>query len=236
MHLEYIESSAGALLILLFLADVFLTVLYARVGTGIFSVILARSLWRIFRGVSRPFGHRRGSLLSFCGPVILVALVLLWAIGLTLGTALIIHPKLGKSVVSSSGTPTDFITAMYAGGSSLSIVGSGNFSPSTSGMRMFYSLNSLVGMSVLSLTLTYLMQVYSALHKRNELGLKLHLLTARTGDAAQFIAGLGPQGDFDSASSTLMELGSQITSVKEAHHFSLCCSTSDSPSHSIRSR
>ncbi|MGG7377501.1 hypothetical protein ACQ7B2_01455, partial [Escherichia coli] len=72
-------------------------------------------------------GPRRGSFLSFCGPVILVALVLLWAIGLTIGAALIIHPKLGKSVVSSSGgTPTNFITAMYAGGSSLSIVGAGN--------------------------------------------------------------------------------------------------------------
>jgi hypothetical protein len=220
MHLEYVESVAGALVMLLFLADVFLTVLYARVGTGIFSVVAARSLWRIFRGVSRRFGRHRGSFLSYCGPVILVTLVLLWTIGLTLGTALIIHPRLGKSVVSSSGsTPTDFVTAMYAGGSSLSIVGAGNFSPKTGGMRMFYLLDSLVGVSVISLTLTYLMQVYSALQKRNALGLKLHLLTEETGDAAQFIAGLGPQGDFDSANSTLMELGSQITSVKEAHHF-----------------
>jgi hypothetical protein len=84
---------------------------------------------------------------------------------------------------------------------------------------MFYLFDSLVGMSVISLTLTYLMQVYSALQKRNALGLKLHLLTAQTGDAAQFVAGLGPQGDFDSAYSTLMEIGSQIASVKEAHHF-----------------
>ncbi|HET6934251.1 MAG TPA: two pore domain potassium channel family protein, partial [Candidatus Angelobacter sp.] len=154
MRFEYLEPVAGALLMLLFLADVFLTVLYARIGTGIFSVVVARSLWRIFRQLSQPFGPRRGSFLSFCGPVILVVLVLFWAIGLTLGTALIIHPKLGKSVVSSSGsTPTDFMTAMYAGGSSLSIVGAGNFSPNSGSMRMFYLLDSLVGMSVLSLTL-----------------------------------------------------------------------------------
>jgi hypothetical protein len=108
---------------------------------------------------------------------------------------------------------------MYAGGGSLSIVGAGNFSPKSGGMRMFYLFNSLVGMSVISLTLTYLMQVYNGLQHRNALGLKLHLLTAETGDAAQFIAGLGPQGDFDSANSTLFELGSQISNVKEAHHF-----------------
>lgn len=221
MHLKYVEPIAGALLMILLLADVFLTVLYARIGTGLFSVVLAKTLWHVFRGVSRPFGDRRGSLLSFCGPVILVALVFFWAIGLTLGTALVIHPQLGKSVVSSSGgsTPQDFITAMYAGGSSLSIVGAGNFSPKGGGMRMFYLFNSLVGMSVISLTLTYLMQVYSALQKRNALGLRLHLLTGETGDAAEFIARLGPQGDFDSANSTLMELGGQIASVKESHHF-----------------
>ena len=74
-------------------------------------------------------------------------------------------------------------------------------------------------MSVISLTLTYLMQVYTALQQRNALGLKLHLLTAQTGDAAEFIARLGPQGDFDSASSTLFELGGQLANGKEAHHF-----------------
>ncbi|MBV9669610.1 MAG: hypothetical protein JOZ43_01525 [Acidobacteriales bacterium] len=220
MSLKYVEPVVGALLMLLFLADVFLTVLYARIGTGIFSTVLARSLWRSFRGVARRFGQRRGKVLSFCGPVILVALVLFWALGLTLGTALIIHPGLGKSVLSSNGsTPQDFVSAIYAGGSSLSIVGAGNFSPKTGGMRMFYLLNSLIGMSVISLTLTYLMQVYSALHQRNALGLKLHLLSAETSDAAQFIARLGPQGDFDSANSTLFELGGQLASVKEAHHF-----------------
>ena len=220
MHLKYVEPIAGALLMMLLLADVFLTVLYARIGTGLFSVALAKTLWRALRGLSRPWGGRRGSFLPFCGPVILVALVFFWAIGLTLGTALTIHPQLGKSVVSSSGsTPQDFITAMYAGASSLLIVGSGNFSPKGSGMHIFYLFNSLVGMSVISLTLTYLMQVYSALQKRNALGLRLHLLTGETGDAAEFIARLGPQGDFDSANSTLMELGGQIASVKEAHHF-----------------
>jgi hypothetical protein len=220
MHLAYLEPVAGVLLMLMFLADVFLTVLYARVGTGIFSVVVAKSLWRAFRRISGVFGRRRGSILTFCGPVVLIALVLFWTAGLTLGAALIIHPKLGRSVVSSSSsTPQDFITAMYAGGSSLSIVGGGNFSPKTGGMRMFYLLNSLVGTSVISLTLTYLMQVYSALQKRNALGLKLHLLTAETDDAAEFIARLGPQSDFDSANSTLMEIGSQIASVKESHHF-----------------
>lgn len=64
MHLKDVEPVAGGLLMLLLLADVFLTVLYARVGTGLFSVVVAKSLWRVFREVSRPLGERRGSFLS----------------------------------------------------------------------------------------------------------------------------------------------------------------------------
>jgi hypothetical protein len=45
MHLKYLEPVAGALLMVLFLADVFLTVLYARVGTGIVSDVVARSVF-----------------------------------------------------------------------------------------------------------------------------------------------------------------------------------------------
>jgi hypothetical protein len=40
-------------------------------------------------------------------------------------------------------------------------------------------------MSVLSLTLMYPMQVYTALHRRNVLGLKVPLLAAETEDVAR---------------------------------------------------
>jgi hypothetical protein len=44
----YLESIAGVVLVLLFLADVFLTVLYARLGTGIFNVVVAKSCGAFF--------------------------------------------------------------------------------------------------------------------------------------------------------------------------------------------
>jgi hypothetical protein len=84
--------------------------------------------------------------------------------GLVFGAGLIMHPKLGTAVRSSSGqTPTDFVTAIYVGGSSISILGSSNFEPETKGFRMLFLLGAIVGVSTVSLTLTYLMQVYGAL-------------------------------------------------------------------------
>src|SRR3954468_18333009 len=108
---------------------------------------------------------------------------------------------------------------MYAGGTSMAIVGSSNFVPQTGWARILYLFNSLVGMSVVSLTLTYTMQVYAALQRRNALGLKLHLLTGETGDAAELVARLGPRGQFSAGYSDVAEVGSGMAEAKEAHHF-----------------
>jgi len=91
---------------------------------GILGRQLARLVWWIFKTISKPFGQAQGSIFSFCGPAILVSLVGVWALTLAIGAALIIHPKLGTSVRANSGeTKKDFMTAMFAGGSSISIVG-----------------------------------------------------------------------------------------------------------------
>lgn len=84
---------------------------------------------------------------------------------------------------------------------------------------MFYLFTSFVGTSVISLTVSYLLQVYSGLRQRNAFGLNLHLSTAETGDAAEVIAGIGPQGQFEAGYSDLSDLGTTIGAVKESHHF-----------------
>ncbi len=153
-------------------------------------------------------------------PSILVSLVFMWIAGLTLGNALLFHPVLGSAIRSSSGkTPTDFVSALYAGGSSISIVGSADFSPSVSRYRLVYLFNSIVGLSVTSLTLTYLMQIYSQLQQRNTFALKVYLATCETGDAAVLVAGLAPGGEWSHGTSVLWELAAEIAATKEAHHF-----------------
>jgi hypothetical protein len=221
MFTIYLQQISGILIVLLILLDVFLTVLYARMGTGLISPRLSRAIWHVFRVAARGLPQQRcNRMASFCGPVILVALVSSWIAGLTLGNALLLHPVLGTAVQSSSGkTPTDFISALYAGGSSISVVGSGDFSPHVPRYRLMYLFNSIVGLSVTSLTLTYLMQIYSQLQQRNTFALKLYLATRKTGDAAVLIAGMAPGGDWSLGSSALSQLADGMTATKEAHHF-----------------
>jgi hypothetical protein len=215
-----VEPMAGAAVTAVVLLDVFLTVLYARAGTALLSSVVARTIWSVFRLVSRPFGRHRGRVLTFCGPVILVALIVTWAAGLAVGAALIMHPHLGAGIRASQGaTPTDFMSALYAGASSLSFVGAGDFTPQSAVFQALYILNSLIGMSVMSLVLTYVMQIYNALRSRNVLGIALQTLSNDTGDAAELIAGLGPEGQFTSGYNNLSSLALNACTVKESHHF-----------------
>jgi hypothetical protein len=217
---QIVEQIAGAALGLAIILDVFLTVLYARAGTGIFSYFIAKIISNLFRLVARNFDKRRGAILSYCGPLVLISIVGFWSIFLAIAAAMILHPYLGTSVTSSSmPDDKDFITALFAGGNSLSIVGTGDFTPQTTPFKLFYFYNSLIGTAVISLTLTYLMQVYSALNRRNSLAMQIHQLTGETADAAQMIARLGPSGKFDSGNSDLSSVASSMTQAKESHHF-----------------
>lgn len=174
----------------------------------------------MIRGVAGLFGRRRRSVISFGGPLIVISLIAFWAVGLTIGAALLIQPELGNSVRPSSGdTPRDFVTALLVAGNSLSVVGGGDYSPHTTGTRLLFLLNSLIGASVLSLVLSYLMQVYSGLRERNALALAIDLMTDGTGDAAEMLARLAPDGDFSNATSELGNLVRPLAVTKEAHHF-----------------
>lgn len=211
----------GAVIVLCVLADVFLTVLYARMGTTLLSGHVGRTTWRIFRSAATPFPNHRGAILSFCGPAMMLILVAFWAILLTVGAGLIIYPALGTAVQSGDAQPVphDFVTALYAAANSLSIVGAGGYSAKTTAFKLIYMFNSLVGLCGISLTLTYLMQVYGALRSRNAAALRAYLATGETGDAAEFVAGLGPRGDFNNATSRLADMAEGISDVKETHHF-----------------
>ena len=85
--------------------------------------------------------------------------------------------------------------------------------------RLLYLGNSLIGASVLSLVLSYLVQVYSALRERNALALTIDLMTGGTADAVIMLARLLPHGDADPATSELGNLVRPLAAIKEAHHF-----------------
>jgi hypothetical protein len=220
MPLGFLEQVAGLCLLTLFLVDIFLTVLYARAGSGHVAPHAGRLFWRLIRRTSTVSRRGRERILSFGGPLLVVAVVAMWFVGLSLGAALVIHPALDSGVRTTSGeTPTTFTAALFAGGSSVSIVGSGRFEPYTDTFRLFYFLTALAGTAVTSLVLTYLMQVYTALLRRNTVALDVDTWSGQTGDAVELLTRLFPQGQTSVGYNVMVQWASAITSVKETHHF-----------------
>lgn len=214
-----LEQLAGAALVLVVLADVFLNVLYARAGVAIISRPLVHLVRDVFLFAGRRSGRRKPRVLSFIGPAAVVAILAAWLAFLVLGCALIIHPALGAAVRNEIGpTSTGFANALYVAGTSVSSAGVGDIVPHTPAFRIFFMLEPLLGVCVLTLTISYLLQLYSAVKARNVLAMKVELMTRRTGDAAHLVAALGPEGRFDIGYAVLADLAAELVQVKEAHH------------------
>jgi hypothetical protein len=223
----WFEQLVGALVVLCALLDIFLTVLYAKIGahgasragTGVISLGVARTVWWLFRRVSKQLPAQRDAACSFCGAVTVVVVLMVWSTLLTLGAGLMLHPALGAAVRSSSSPDArDFISALYVGGSSLSFASSSDFYPQTGFYRLLYLVNALIGTASISVTITYILQIYNAVQQRNALGLSIYVMTRSTADPAVLLAGLGPQGRFDTGYTVVANLAAELTAVKEAHH------------------
>jgi hypothetical protein len=224
---EWFEQLAGALLILCVLVDIFLTVLYAKIGSqgasragaGIISLRVARATWWMFRHVSSRLPVNRDAAWSFCGPVTVVCLVVVWSMLLAGGAALMLHPALGEGVRSSNSPHArDFLSALYVGGSSLSFTSSSDYYPQTGSYRLLYLANALIGTACISLTIAYVLQLYTALQQRNALGLSISVMTKDSADPVMLLTGLGPQGRFDTGYTIVADLAAELSAIKEAHH------------------
>lgn len=210
----------GGLVVVLALADVFLAVLYEGVGRGFITPHVYRATWAVMRVVAAPMGDvRSAAFLSFAGPIMMVLTATTWFGLLLLGFTLIAWPALGDALQSSdSRTPLDFWAALYYAGYSLTTLGTGDIVPKTSLLRTLMVVQALLGFSVITLTLTYFMSVYSALVRRNTLAQALHHLSGGSGDATQLLINLDPAGSPDQMKSELTTLAYRALDLLESHH------------------
>ena len=211
----------GMCLVALALVDVFLTVLYARIGTGLSTPCIARGMWWLFKRVAGWFPRWCNGILSFGAPVTLVVIASVWVQATIIGIALILWPGLsnGGIVAADGHTPTDFITAYYYSGDNLTTVGNGDLNAKGRFYMLVTVFTSIVGMCLITLTVTYLLEIYSALHRRNAFAVSLHHETSATGDAVEKVMALGPNSDFEGARADLQNIASRLVDLYETHHF-----------------
>ncbi|MEZ4599612.1 MAG: ion channel [Syntrophotaleaceae bacterium] len=211
---------AGTLMILVSIVDIFLTVLYARKGSGLLSPLMTRWFWRAVKILSQPLGSSRGTALTFVGPALVIVLAATWALLLLFGFALIFWPCLGATLQAGKGaTSTDFLTAVYYSGFCLTTLGLGDIAPQSGLVRLLTVAEAALGFSFFTLTITYFLSVFSALLRRNAFSSLVHQKTGLSGKSAFLVVGLLSKSSLGETGPHLRELAAGVADILESDHF-----------------
>jgi hypothetical protein len=209
----------GVLLLLAVAQDVFQTVLSPASGRGVLRKPLEAVVWRAFRRAALwTRGRTQRSVLAYCGPVQIAALLAVWFLALDAGWALIYQPALGSGIVSSSGhTDTGWATAFYYSGFLITTLGTGDYVPDTGLWRTLAIVDTASGFVTISMIITYFLNVYGGLSTRNAFALGVYHRTGQSDDAARFVAGLVDDADLPDARGFVSDTASVLREVLQSH-------------------
>lgn len=144
--------------------------------------------WRLFATRIKSVS-RRENFLGYFGPLSLIFLLVLWALGLICGFA-ILQYGFGKNV-QLAGEHINFWTLLYLSGETFFTLGLGDVLPTGTAARALTVLEGGMGFAFLGVVIGYLPTIYSSFSRRE---IEISLLDARAGSpptAAELLARLG---------------------------------------------
>ncbi len=165
---ELIEGAIGLALVIWILNDVFQSVVVPRPTPGIRpTTILTRLTWPMWR----RFAELRGSsgdrerVLGQYAPLLLVALLGLWILGLIFGYGLVLL-AMGQQVRP---VPTDVFEAAYFAGTSLLTIGFGDVVGLHPAARAVAILAGATGLGVVALSISFIFSLFASFQRREAL-------------------------------------------------------------------
>jgi Ion channel len=178
--MRILGAIAGLVLLAGILFDSFETIILPRRVTRYFRLtrLFYRYTWASWGGVARRMrpGRRRETFLSYFGPLSLLQLFLLWAVGLIFAFALL---QWGAgSAVNTGGQSRSFATDLYFSGTSFFTLGIGDVTPRSALARFITVVESGTGFGILAIVISYLPVLYAAFSQREA---NITLMDARAG-------------------------------------------------------
>src|SRR5579871_532480 len=174
MHVP--AAFAGVCLIVLVLVDGFNTIVLARRTRHMFRItrIFYRLSWTPFAAIARRIqsGRRREGFLSIYGPLSLLTLLALWAVGLVIGFGLLQW----AAGMQPAREHADLANDLYISATTLITLATGD--PRNAGSKFIGALEGGLGISFLGLVIGYLPVLYQSFSRRE---LRISLLDARAG-------------------------------------------------------
>ena len=210
--MNLVSGAAGALLVLLVVAEAFEALVLPRRVTRPFrfSRLYYQAAWAAWKGASGLVpGSRRATFLSAFGPLSLIALFAIWAAGLIVGFGLL-HRAL-------SAEPVGLAEALYLSGATFSTLGYGDVVPAGRAARLLAVVESSTGFGYFAVVIGYLPVLYQAFSRRETL---ISLLDARAGSpptAGELLRRAPPARGPDSLGPLLAEWERWAAELLESH-------------------
>ena len=172
--------AAGVAIFLIVLWDAFESIILPRRVTRRFRLtrVFYKFTWRSWKFLMRliPSRKKRETLLSFYGPLSLLVLVGVWAVGLVLGFGMMQYGA-GSALNVNGGHP-GFATDVYLSGTTFFTLGLGDVVPQTGLARVLVVTEAGFGFGFLAAVIGYLPFIYGSFSKRE---VNISLLDARAG-------------------------------------------------------
>jgi hypothetical protein len=172
--------AAGLAIVLIVLWDAFESIILPRRVTRRFRLtrLFYKTSWRAWKFSARLFRSRkrRETILGFFGPISLLFLVAVWALGLLLGFGLLQYGA--GSSVNITGMARGFWTDLYLSGTTFFTLGLGDVVPSSSLARVLVVAEAGFGFAFLAAVIGYLPFIFGSFSKRE---VNISLLDSRAG-------------------------------------------------------
>jgi Ion channel len=172
--------AAGVAIFLIVIWDAFEAIILPRRVTRRFRLarLFYRTTWRTWKFAVRfvPSKKSREALLSFYGPISLLLLIGVWAVGLVLGFALMQYGA--GSALILTGAPPRFTTDLYFSGTTFFTLGLGDIVPRSGLARMLVVTEAGFGFGFLAAIIGYLPFIYGSFSQRE---VNISLLDSRAG-------------------------------------------------------
>lgn len=157
--MNYLLLALGIGLIVFIFIDAFWTTLWVDSGAGPLSSRLTTWLWKGYR---RSVGKRNDRRLSLFGPFVLMLTLFVWIAVLWCGWVFVFAGGDEALLHSSERTTADWSARFYFVGYMMFTAGNGDYVPNGDGWEVAAALTNATGMILVTLAITYLLSVVSA--------------------------------------------------------------------------
>jgi hypothetical protein len=208
----------GCLIIGMTLWDAFETVALPRTATHKVRLTRGfyRATWSPWVAVARRLrSENRERFLALYGPLSIFGLLTVWAGGLVMGFALLQWSQ--RTLVSDLPGDSQLFDLVYFSGSTLFTLGVGDLSPHNEAGRVLTVLEAGMGLTLLSLVLSYLPVLYGSFSRREARLTLLDIWAGSPPAAAELLRSLATTGDPAALSEFLKEWEYWCSELLESH-------------------